>query len=274
MNVKGKTQTHTMDNAKFVLLSSRHATSRPSTDLSKFQVAPGGNISFAKRVKTMTPVKIFVPNIFPNIKSQMTVRVEGAGLVGTTAVLPVGYYTDTSLIEALNGLGLPDQTFSSEGGILSITNANASESIVSIDYPNAIQLGFSSTTPAVEVNGISSGVTTIPAGTTVSFPHVWNLGGEKLVHITSTKLAHSNLFHGKDGMQHDVAFTIPLHGTGYGDTACYQPGDSFMSAIRHTSEIQMDDLMFQITDSEMLPLQLPMNFHVDMLFKVIHAENE
>jgi len=272
------------DDSKFVLLSTRHATDsrKTSTNKSKFEITPGPNITFAKKVSWITPVQICVPNIFPNIKSGTKVLTSftddpDAPTEGPTAV-PSGFYNEETLLTAL--AVVPNITYGTDGnGRLTITTSVVGGISHYMTLETAYQLGFPSNPSApfsivTDASGTRWAATRIADNTTVvTWPGIWNLGGEKMVCLSSTKLSHSGIFHGKDGLQYDVAFTVPLHDTSYGNTACYQPGDDKLASIYLPSEIQFDRIQFDLLDSEMNPLELPFNYHIDMFCKIKHEEH-
>lgn len=244
-----------------VFLSSEHGT---RLNTSTFDVVMGGNTLNVKQTTRLTPTMIFMPNIFPNIKAPYnTFEWDLSVFPQVPFVLPSGQYDAGQLTSALNvALPLISVTFDTSTSRFTLTNTTGDGTPITINLSNSNLgrvLGF-------DTAGI---VLADTASITGNEP---NLGGERIVHINCDRLGHKNMQTSKDNSPRNILFSVPLHETPYGATACYVPGDHVAGDVDFLYRPQMDNLEFNLLDSDMQPLTLPSNYHVRMGFKIYHGD--
>ena len=222
----------------------------------------GGNTLFANKSTRLTPVQISIPNVFPNIKVDLSMSTTS----GTTT-LPAGQYTSAQIMDFFNTsaiFGVADelQMTQNDQGRYIITNNSLAAKFVNFTVESQKFLG----SPALGF-GMASFAS-------VFFTKLPNLGGEKLVFVKSNRLAALNMVSAEAGGLHDILFSVPLTDTNYGDTALYAPGDSILGDIDFQAEIDMSKLDFEILDSLMAPLAFDDNQHIRMVWKLHHNEGD
>jgi hypothetical protein len=256
----------TKEHKKLLYVSTEHATTR-STDGSTW-VVNIGNTLYADKVDAISPLKVTIANLFPNVTlhNNLFSVSNTDGTVNVT--VPVGNYTAaeyatavTALLTAVNvtleiGAGNPYFVWTSN-------NVHGDTTIfsTSIDWWNLV--GYGSTDAVVFAQ-----TTAVPA------PHLPNMGGEKIVHISCDKISHGNLVHAQDGKLHDIVLSVPLSDTAYGFNTSFVPqaDDTYIVDYRYTCSLA-SSLEFQLLDSKMRPLPYPLSHHIQMIFRLYHHEN-
>jgi len=261
------------DDKTLCFVSSQHST---RTDDSSFTANIGGNMLNAKKIVRLTPKQIFVPNIFPNIKAPyntFTIQ-RNADPVVTITIAPGQYSIDgvdypniettinTAILATSIGADL-EISYSTVQSLFSFVSATGDTLTITVNKGNIGQpLGFD-VVDSFQLIGAEA------SKTADAFP---DLGGERVVLIKCTRLAPNNMVHFQQSSRADILFTVPLHNTVYGNTACYTPGDHIIGDVVYERSVQTDLLEFQLLDSELRPLTLPFNWHVHMCFKIHHLD--
>jgi hypothetical protein len=255
------------DESRLIHLSTSDGTR--STDGSKYNINIGSNALFNKNISRLFPVHLFCPNIFPNVKAPYNVITLASGGPAIPVTVPPGQYTATGLAATINALAFPTfpwMTFTVDAsGYFVLNNAHATF-LTSVSLVGGIRnvIGPPNTGNTYTATALSS----------VTFDNLPNLGGEKLIHIKSERLGIQNMLHSRPNVSKvaDIAFTVSLHDTEYGGTACYEPGDNVMSDIEFTWDQHIDVVDLQILDAELNPLSLPPNYSIDLLLKGYHQD--
>jgi len=235
-----------------------------SADGATYQVGVGSNVLYGKTISRLTPVQIYCPNIFPNVKTKYTTFSleddQGGGDV--QLVIPAGQYSVTTLITAVNTQLGADVTLAvNSQGFITATN-NHAVFVYTLHVTND-NLGH--------VVGQTVDLVIQPL-TTETMPQPPNLGGERMVHLKSEKLGHSNMLSSKSGNPEDVVFSVPLHNVEYGGMGCWQPGDHILGDQDFKWDLHIDQFSITLLDADLEPLPLPINYNVEMVFKVYHAD--
>lgn len=264
-----------MNRENLVLLSSEHGTRSSSNS---FEIVMGGNHILTKKCVAITPVQIWAPNIFPNIKrdSKLTIEVMPSGSGPLELEILSGQYSNTELALIIQNAVLETAlidftvTINSFGQFVFTNNSTDTVFIEWSDEPLLNQLGFIvADQPAISPIGPTM---TLTAGSimTGELPY---LGGEQVVTIKCNRMGDKNCVHGKDALPYDICFSVPLNKTPYGGTACYKPGNESLMKITYENHTQLDTLRFEVLDGELNPLTLPPNYHIRMLFRNHHQES-
>jgi hypothetical protein len=246
-------------------VSSKHGSR--SDDGSTFVLTIGSNILYGKSVSRLTPIQIYCPNVFPNVKAvYATFTLAENADPAVTMTVPVNQYTSATLAIALTTevqLTFPDVSFTvdSATGKFVMSNADAADT-----YTATFTLDNMG-----HVLGVDGSVTA-PALGSVTMPYIPNLAGERLVHIKSEKLGHSNMLSSKSGNPEDIVFTIPLHDVQYGGMGCWQPGDHILGDQDFKWDLHIDTFSVTLLDENLDRLELPINYSLELQFKVYHAD--
>lgn len=249
-------------------LSSEHSTHK-SDDGHRFTVNIG-NTTFVEKASGITPCKIIIGNLFPNInayKSYMVVN-------GTTYTWTVGQYTASELTTVVTTAISPQSstlTLTNDRFVLTLTSGAPRTYSATSDTWDLLGWNWRTLTPSVVPGEYYM---TITNGFPQTAPYPPSMFGERLVHISCDRLAHGNLVHGADGKLYDVMATIPLGDVPYGSSKVWEPADAILYDVdyKYTNSLS-SSLDFQLFDSKMRPLPYPLNHHVQMVLKVYHKEH-
>lgn len=230
---------------------------------STWRTTVGGNSLFAHKGTRLTPIQIYIPNVFPNIAVDTTLELSTG--VDPLATLPRGQYSAAEIIAFYNA----SDTFTSRTlvmaqnaqGYFTITNNSIGANTFNFNAETAKYLG-SPTTVGVVINTTE----------TLTFPNLPNLGGEKVVFIQCNRLGNLNMY-STIGLK-DVVFPISLVDTVYGDMAVYSPGDHVLGDVDFQSEVNITNLDFELLDSNLQPLPFDDNQHIRMIWKLHHNEGD
>jgi hypothetical protein len=244
----------------------------------KWHIPVDPNVLHGRDIVQLLPVVVTVPNVFPNVRAPYnTFTIQDATNVGvvTTITIAEAFYTGTEVAAALNAAlvaaGFTDVTFSynslnTNQSEFRVTN-NSATIIYNIDVVGTLDriVGVTPTTSA-----------TFPLAelTTTSFGRP-NLAGERVVHIRSEKLGHTQGLHSESGMT-DLCVTIPLtsSASAYGGIGTWSPNDKDSTRLDMQFDVNLaNGVDVSLWDHRMLPLSLPSNFEIELQFKIIHSPN-
>ena len=252
-----------MSSALF-FVSTEHATHRVA-DKARFTVNVGNSIFIDKAVR-IVPFSISLPHVFPNVNSYRNFWIEVGGSSFAEYEIPVGQYTLTELIAALNATATDITWAVAVDGRVTLQSAGGLDQIFEIAaYEDWFEmLGF---TQAVGDVLIVDGTNLMTAD---SLPY---MGGEQIVFISCDKLAPANMIHAKDGTPYDIVASASLHDTEYGQVYHNRSDDTKLGDIEYQSHNQFDTMIIELFDSRMRLLAFPSNQHLHMTFKVYHMDN-
>lgn len=242
-------------------VSTQHGTR--SLDGASYDLTIGGNVLYGKTISRLYPVQIYCPNVFPNVKVGLnTANLGNNGGGSLPFTISTAQYSITELVQALNNLALPDITWAvNSTGYITIENTSA---------VNVSNFYFTNSNLGKIVGAVEQ--TDVAALTTVTLPFLPNLGGERLIHIKSEKLGHSNMLTSKGQPPEDIVFTIPLHNVAYGGMGCWQPGDHVLGSSDFKWDVHISTLTITLLDADLNPISLPANYNVELIFKVHHND--
>lgn len=248
-------------------LSSEHSTHK-SDDGHRFTVNIG-NTTFVEKASGITPCKIIIGNLFPNVNEYRN----SISIAGTPYTWPVGQYTASELVTAVTTAITPEDatlTYTNDRFVLALT---ASLKTFSATKDVWDMLGWDWRQLPISATPGEYFFVIFP-NFPVTAPYPPSMFGERLVHISCDRLAHGNLIHGSDGKLYDVMATIPLGDVPYGSSKVWEPADAILYDVdyKYTNSLS-SSLDFQLFDSKMRPLPYPLNHHVQMVLKVYHKEH-
>jgi hypothetical protein len=272
-------------NSVLLDLNSRFATPDSIYGNGKFTVVVNNANKVNSCIK-ITPHRISIPNIFPNIRSRTSLTffmLPPDGLTRTdiyTIDMPSGFYTMTELLTALNtsddvvavellitgtlqlritlpiGLGDMTQTMYIDG---------SNEALLPLlGFPR--QLGT-----RTKVKLLFDGTETNKSWV-VAAPCQANLGGEKLVHVSLRPISHGNLV-SSNGYEYDILSTVPLHATKYGDYAVWSAPDLYTDDNDFPRQLTVASAEVELLDAYYEPLSVPLNYHVNVQLKCYHLDS-
>lgn len=257
-----------------------HVSTRNGTlvDTNQWHIPLHPNTLHGKSVETLYPIHAMVPNVFPNVRAPYnTFTVTNITAAGPpiTVIIPTGFYRGAELAAAIqNALaiaGAGDLTVAfvslrAEQNQFQITNTSAVDTY-QID-PTSLErlLGVSGV-------GLRLPFQIAPLGVYTDYGEP-NLAGERVVHIKSAKIGHTQALHSARQGTQDICLSVPLHTTVYGGMADWQPSDIEASKLDNAFNISLaNGLDVSLWDSELDPLTLPANHEIELQFKVIHSAN-
>lgn len=260
----------TRDKDAILHLSTAHHQTKIGTNRWLFNM--GNNTNHGKNVARLTPTHALVPNIFPNVKAPYnTFTVSGDPFaVAVTFTIPPGFYSATDLVTVLNALIPLALVFAyipltGVQNAFTLVNNEAIAYRVSVDGALGRYLGIPPNEPIVGVNEVE-----LAPAQTITFGEP-NLGGERMVHLKSEKLGHSNAMMTADQTTQDVMLSVPLHDTPYGGVARYTGETTEASQLQAAFDVQLDKVDLSLWDTDLNPLELPDNHHIELQFRMIHG---
>jgi hypothetical protein len=254
----------TKEHKKLLYVSTEHATSR-TADGSTW-VVNIGNTLYADKVDAISPLKVTMANLFPNVTQYNNTFTVSNTDMTIVVTIPVGLYTAAEFATTVSGWlsdANIDLTVVADLFVWVSDNTHGDTTISSslLDFWHLV--GYGSTDDLVFAQNTSS-----------TAPHPPNMAGEKIVHIACDKISHGNLVHGEDGKLHDILLSVPLTDTAYGFNTSFVPqaDDTYIVDYRYTCSLA-SSLEFQLLDSRMRSLGYPINPHIQMIFRLYHHEN-
>jgi hypothetical protein len=264
-------------------ISTAHHQTKLGTNRWLFNM--GNNTNHGKNVARLTPTHALVPNVFPNVKAPYnTYSLSGDPFaIALTITIPPGFYSATDLVTVMNALNtaalVPGLVFSyipltGVQNAFTLVNNEAIAYRVSVGgtvaNPDSTQalaryLGIPPNEPIVGSNEVELAV-----AQTITFGEP-NLGGERMVHLKSEKLGHSNAMMTADATTQDVMLSIPLHDTPYGGVARYTGESVEASKLEAAFDVQLDKVDLSLWDTDLNPLELPDNHHIELQFRMVHG---
>lgn len=248
-------------------VSTRDATSR-SANGSKYVINLGNTINVTKAT-TIVPVSMTIDNIFNNVNGYNNTFT----FVSPSSALQTvqeDQYTNTTLAAALQALYTPISA-----ALTMTINANSrfefgacSGEIISAPLDHWRTLGFQD---QVVLSG-SEYRLTLPGSGTLAGATLPNLGGEKLINVAIDEMGPSNMIHSKDGIPHDVVAHISFHDVVFGATAHWRSQHQENDKIKLRGGNQLNNLVIEILDHDLRPLNMPSNYHCRIYFKVFHKD--
>lgn len=259
----------------------------PDNNGSHQHVVP--NNLYCSNIKKMIPLKVFIPNVFPNVTKhshRIQIRTDPPSqegkVVSKDITIPVGSWSAVELASYLTtkseiGLGsVLTWTYSNVDGKQGfvITNTDSFNwYVVELDEGVFDMLGLvtealvaTSTTRYVHVPNNNG---TYPANAIPNWP---NLGGEPLVHVSIQDIGDGNLVNADDGQLYDIVTTVPLTDIPFGETTSFQAPDIATEDLEYVHEKALNNFKVTLLDQHYRPLDLPHNFHVQMVFKLFHRD--
>lgn len=257
-----------------------HLSTRDGTlvDINKWNIPFNPNTLHGKNIATLYPTHAMVPNVFPNTRppfSTFTIQdVTAAGPV-VDITIPTAFYSGGELATQINvqltAAGFPAVTFSFNA----VTSIQNRFEILNASVTQTYEIDMADTLDrlvAPPADG-TVGAFQIPPLTTIILAEP-NLAGERMVHITSTKLGHAQTLHSAKSGTQDLCVSVPFHNTVYGGVQHWDPADALTSKLDMAFDISLSNgLDLALWDSQMQPLALPSNFEIELQFKIVHSMN-
>jgi hypothetical protein len=230
-------------------------------------------LGFDSKRNTQTVVKL---NAVYTRSTQYTYR-DSVNAVQVVAI-PNGTYTPNQLMTILN-----TNTSGLVHTIDPVTHKLRVQSVLSFYMVNTADgnalgdiLGITTSTPLAGV-GITDTLATTALvqfdAWQVQAPHVPNLGGEKLVHVSLQPISQGNLVAG-DGYEYNVLTTVALDTTPYGDYTIQKAGDLFTDDTDFPRELTAAAVLVELLDASYKPLRVPPNYHVNVQLKCYHLDSQ
>jgi hypothetical protein len=208
---------------------------------------------------------IHVPNVFYNVGTSVNQWIDTNG--GAASVTPA-QYTVTDYITAFNAASATiTLTQDPVDGRLVATPTIIGDWVMSVDMVNL--LGYTSN--AVILGDVAT--VTFPTLDPIQALSIPNFGGVKTVLVHCDKMAPGNMVHAKTGQPHDIAAFVSFHNINYGQIGHFSAVDHVMGDIIYKDTNQLDTMTIEITDGDLRPLTLPINYNIEMIFKVFHIDN-
>ncbi len=256
--------------SKLLYVSTRDAHTR-SSDGSTYTINMPNAHSINKTV-SLVPMSVTLDNMFTNVNgynNEIVFYTSPVAPIGTVHSVTVDQYSNTELATAWNTLygALAGLTFTLTGTKFEFGSCGGQYITAPLDHWRL--LGFQD--QVVKVIDDTYSLTLPGSGTLTASTHP-NLGGEKLVNIVVDEMGHSNCVHSKDGMAHDVIAHISFADTAYGNSATWRAGDTETHSIEFKNHKNMNNLVVEIRDHHLRPINLPSNYHLKMYFKVYHRD--
>ena len=252
--------------SSLLYLSTEHATRRNADFFINIS-----NSTSPTKVRKVVPVSVTIPNIFPNVNRYRNTWQENGG---PEITIPEGQYDIDSLAAAFTAAST-NLTMTVNGGVLEITNNTAGSVFME-----------SKTTDIFDMLGFHDAISPVPAfpppGTvyrltfsaletkTAGLP---NLGGEKMVFVTSQKLAHGSTTFGGDSVEYNILANISFHNVDYGQTAHFEVNELKSHEIDWLHHNNIDTVEMTILDSKFRPLLLPGNYHMRIVLRIFHQDS-
>ena len=243
----------------------------------------GNNTNHGKNVARLTPTHALVPNVFPNVKAPYNTYCLSISpfVIDVEVTVPPGFYSATDLVTVLNALntssGAPGLVFAYIP-LTGVQNAFTLENTTGTAY--RVGWGGLCGTFIPRYLGIPPNETILGTGVpkqvelaaaqTITFGEP-NLGGERMVHLKSEKLGHSNAMMTADQTTQDVMLSVPLHDTPYGGVARYTGESVEASKLEAAFDVQLDKVDLSLWDIDLNPLELPDNHHIELQFRMVHG---
>lgn len=223
-----------------------------------------------QKVISICPVLIHIPNVFPNVNAYRNTWVQDYLGTPVTKTVPVGQYSNTELVAALNAVAGTDFTFSYNSSSLKYTvTCVGTKTISSADALLEI-LGFrSQTTVGTNLSGANVNVLSVP--TTLTAAEYPNLGGEKLIHLHMSTFGGANCINSVDGSQYPVVASVSLAETAFGQTVKHE-GDYSLMDIDHGAVLDCNAFDVWLTDSMYRTLKLPRSYYLEIVLKLFHVD--
>ena len=181
--------------------------------------------------------------------------------------VPIGQYTATGLVNALNSTTSSNFAFSlGADGHFVITNTIGAAIKTFTNGANSILSTIGFTQPTVAA-------LEYPPTNAVRAQEPPNLGGPTMLFLHSRTLAPGNMIHG-DGRTYNVLETIDLSGVPYGGIAKKEVDAHDMNLVTFESPEELSAVECFFTDQRMRKLTLPSNSPVDIVLRVMHTEND
>lgn len=250
------------------------------------------NITHAIKV---SPNRVVVPNIFPNVGPYVSVGFEFAGTV-IPIQLTHGFYSATEFCQMFNAVWqatraaimLGDPTFSADMALTVVQSGTSNQSIsltktgtdngplhASVDFWELI--GFQSIVSHVPGNtDVNSQIRILDVPETLIWPRTPpHFGGESVVHIDMGEAAPANMVSSsRQGEHRNIMISVPLTKTAYGEYTCYKSADTATDDVDFDGNINLHNVEVKLRDSKMRQLTVPSNYHVLVILKVFHTDEK
>lgn len=270
-----------MDSAALVTISTRNG-SKISPGV--WEIVFGGNNMCCTNIVSAEPTQISVPYAFDNVREPYNIlRVTelGDGGAWTTITIPAGRYTGVDLAAIVN-LELAN------AGITTLTLAFSESTVLESTKP-----AFTWTSTLVKGGtGEHTIDPTSPLHNYVGLPSVYLSSGNyevhslmpvdlslpnleyacRQVHVISEKLGHSTLVHSQQPPSPlDCVATIPID-VPYLGYQVWVPSDRSDYLNGNLDNVKLDTVRIQILDQDLNPLDLPDNYHIEIIWRVNHLD--
>jgi hypothetical protein len=221
----------------------------------------------------LVPYKVFIPNVFPNIKAGANVveTYDAALALSSSVTVRSDFYSLDALLVSLNLSvgGNFSLAYDSVQARLTLTNVAAGDRTLTVDAKVASMLGFSSQVSSVVGSRVSFlvlfGAAPLVA---VSVPY---MGTTPIVHVIASKAANSNLL-SSNSVEYSVLASVNMTTSGYGQYAVHEASDLYLGDIDFRSPRNMSDVDFRIVDQNFETLTIDPRFDVIIQLKVFHTD--
>lgn len=249
-----------------------------------------GNGSFTCQMKNsnragthavkVVPVKIMIPNVFPNISADMNEvyirhpQNDPNENVRDIKLVP-GFYTVTRLVDVLDrfsgsNLNITFDAFNMKVRIQNVTTI-AIDIVLSLTL--ARMLGFAENQFVANNANQTVIMKTSFFNRTVVASNIPFMGTTPLVHVLARKAATQNLL-SSNSTEYSVLATVPMNGAAFGEYALYMAPDIFVDDIDFRTPRNLSDVDFEVVDHMFRPLIIDRRFPVLIQLKVFHVDTQ
>ena len=227
-----------------------------------------GNAPAGRKPHTISTKALSLTHLFGNINEYTDTFQYKNSATGETVfevTIPRGQYTASELFTALNVAWAGALVFTD-------IDAPATKGLMTVENTDLVTYTLLSTPGSlVEMLGITSDLA-IPPTTTVQTTVTRNISGPHMIFFHSNRIGHGNFLHG-DGRSHNIFETLDLTKVNYGEQASKDIQDVHMNIITFDGPEELSDIDVYVTDERMRRLELPPTSKIDIIFRVVHAED-
>jgi hypothetical protein len=221
-------------------------------------------------VHKIIPVQVNIPHIFTNVNKYnntftlIRAKTSDPGTIITEEfTIPIGQYDKDQLVTLISALltaRIPEAS-------AALNSSNAS--YLDITITDAEFIRFQSTSDVNFLLGTHLTDLT-QTGTTFTFPYPLNLAPLQTLFLASNELGDGGMI-SHDHNKRNIVLPISLHDVEYGATMSFHAKDFLVNDVDYRRVKDLTAINLSIVDDQYRVLDLPLNYHVDVVFKVYNS---
>ena len=236
----------------------------------------------------IVPIKVLIPNVFPNITSDQPFVVwEGDPVSGEPFItfpsvinIPTGFYSIQQLISFVNthlventSMGAGPFSFDENTNRVSIGSvSNAGGEInYGVSYNLWRIMGFTELQISSLLTDSTSAIGRFKVEQSMQAGNMPHMGTTPIVYVKCSDVARNNMMT-SSSTRENVLCAVSMSGVTYGEYATHTATDIFVDDIDYRKSISMHKMEFELVGHDFKPLMIDPQFPVIIILKVFHVD--